>query len=309
MNPAIRILKRQRAKLEEQLDETVHGSPEEDEIFEEIKKIDRKIEQIQDCPVSEEYRQRRKQMLFDQLLRCNFKAQVWFVKQVIGQYRTAMFLIHGDPEYGQRTLAYRLTRLKMEWETGQYIPIDAGSRGVGKSIRRLWGEVAKKLGLDPETDSQDIAKQVGKWLETQDVIFVVHGVDSITPTILSSWLKEFWNPLVTITEKVTCQRQHTPTQLLLFLVDYEGNVCDCSEIHWIEKIQEPYKPFSPLLLPKITRFPKHDLEALVYDIIELLPCGISVDTLITETQNGTPDLVYVKICKYCGFSWEGEIIQ
>jgi hypothetical protein len=250
---------------------------------------------------------RRRHLLFDRLLQLDFRPQVRLVRQVIDEHRVAAFLIHGPPEHGQRMLAYRLARLKPEWETGQHIIIDAGSNGTGKSSRALWGQLAKKMQLSPQTAPKELAAKVGQWLQTQDVIFTIHTVDYMPVDLLSAWLEEFWGPLVDMAR----QRQHhahARKHLLLFLVDYAGHIYK-SELSLCRQSEDLHGTPMPLLIPAASPFPEQEIEYWFDIAAEVLPSGLSIEDLLTATASGIPELVYEKICHHCGFSWEGEIAR
>jgi hypothetical protein len=248
---------------------------------------------------------RRKQLLFDRLLQLDFRPQVKRFRDVIEQHRVAAFLIHGPPGHGQRMLAYRLTRLKPEWETGQHIPIEVSSNGNGKSSQALWGQVAKKMQLPYWTSPEELAAKVGEWWQTQDVIFSFHTVDYMPPDLLSAWIEEFWGPLAAMAHHTQYQT-HRHTHLLLFLVDYAGNVCH-SGLVLSRQPQDLHVASTPLLLPAVEPFPNLELEIWVDAAAEVLSSGLSAETLVAEPCNGIPEFVYEKVCEHCGFSWEGEI--
>lgn len=244
-------------------------------------------------------------ILFDLLLRLDFRAQIQLVRQVIDEQRIAAFLIHGPPDYGQRVLSYRLTHLLPRWESGRYIQVDAGANGTGKSSRSLWREIAKRIDLHPDTEIDALAEKVCLWWQTQDVIIVIQTVDYIPAFILASWLDEFWNPIVQAARRTPDQSQ-IRTHLLLFLVDYSGVVCEnCHEF-----IDDPHQiqfSYRPLLLPPANVFPENELDIWLDIASEVFPSRPNAKELIQQTQNGIPDLVYEKICYYCGISWEGEL--
>lgn len=254
---------------------------------------------------------RRRQLLFDRLLQLDFRPQVRMVRQVIDEHRIAAFLIHGPPGHGQRMLVYRLTRLKPEWETGQHIIVDAGSNGTGLRSQSLWGQVAKKMQLPAPTPAEELTAKVGEWLRTQDVIFTFHTVDYMPPALLSGWMEEFWGPLVDMAHH-TQHHPHRRTHLLLFLVDYGGKVCQ-SDVSLCQHPEDLHIRPMPLVLPVASPFPEHELEYWFDIAAEVLPTGLSVETLIqtllVAPYDGIPELVYEKICEHCGFSWEGEIAR
>lgn len=248
---------------------------------------------------------RRRQLLFDRLLQLDFRPQIKLFKEVIEEHRVAAFLIHGPPEHGQRMLAYRLARLKPEWETGQHIIIDAGSNGTGKSSRALWGQVAKKLQLSSQTPVDELAAKVGQWLQTQNVIITFDTVDYIPFMLLSGWIEEFWGPLVTVARQIQPYTSRQ-THLLLFLIDYGGKICQ-SDLALAQQPADLRVAPMPLLLPVLNPFPELEIEIWIDTAAEVLPTGLSAADLIGAPYSGIPELVYDKICAHCGFSWEGEI--
>jgi hypothetical protein len=248
---------------------------------------------------------RRRQLLFDRLLQLDFRSQVRLFREVIEEHRVAAFLIHGPPGHGQRMLTCRLARFKPEWETGQHIPVEVSSNGIGKSSRALWGQVAKKLQLPYWTSPKDLAAKVGEWWRTQDVIFIFHTVDYMPTDLLSAWIEEFWGPLVTMANQAQNQT-YRRTHLLLFLVDYAGTVCQ-SDMPLAQHPHDLRTVAWPLLLPTIEPFPELELEIWLDAAAEVLTSGLSVGTLLSEPYNGIPEFVYEKICEHCGLGWEGEI--
>jgi hypothetical protein len=246
-----------------------------------------------------------KHKLFDLLLRLDFRSQIQVVRQVIDDQRIAAFLVHGPPDFGQRVLSYRLTHLLPRWESGRFIQLDAGANGTGKSSRSLWREIAKRLDLPPDTEIEALAEKVCLWWQTQDVILVIQTVDYIPPVILTTWLNEFWNPLVQTARCIPNQNQ-LKTHLLLFLVDYSGIVCErCHE--FIDDPNQIQFSHQPLRLPPTNLFPENELDIWLDTASDVLPTRPNVKELIQQTQNGVPDLVYERICAHCGISWEGEL--
>ncbi len=250
---------------------------------------------------------RRRQLLFDRLLNLNFRPQVRMVKQVIEEQRVAGFLIHGPPWHGQRMLAYRLARLEPAWETGQHIIVDASSNGTGKSSERLWFQVAKNLQLPITTSPEELASRVGEWWDTQDVIFTFHAVDYMPTDLLAAWVEEFWGPLVTMAHRTQHQTRRR-THLLLFLIDNAGEVCH-SDLVLCRNAQDLRIAPVPLLLPVIEPFPQVELDIWIDGAAEVMPTGLSAQTLMAAPCNGVPELIYEKVCQHCGFSWEGEIAR
>ena len=246
------------------------------------------------------------QLLHEKLMTLDFRPQVRRFKEVIEQHRIAAFLVHGPPAHGQRFLTHRLTQFRKEWAIGQRIVIDAGSNGIGKSAHALWRQVAKQMQLPHDTSKQILAEKVCEWWKTQDVIFIFYTVDYIPPDILSAWIDEFWKPI----SAAAREEQHlTPatTHLLLFLVDFDGHVCD-TKVTLLDQAGEIMNSHAPLKLPPTGKFPETELEIWIDNAAELLPSKMDAMELISATENGIPELVYEKICECCGLSWEGDMM-
>ncbi len=251
------------------------------------------------------YSAHQKQVLFERLMTLDFRSQVRQFREVIEHNRIASFLIHGPPNHRQRVLTHRLTRLKPEWEVGQRILIDAGSNGTGKSTHSLWRQVAKQMQLPHDTNITILAEKVCQWWQTQDVIFIFYTVDYIPQEILSAWIEEFWKPIST-TAYLAQHLTKAPTHLLLFLIDFDGHIHE-SNIKLLDRVEEMTNSYTPIKLPIICEFPENELEFWIDSAAEVLPTNLKASELMSTTENGIPELVYEKICEYCGLSWEGEI--
>lgn len=174
-------------------------------------------------------------VLFDRILEIDFKEQSQRFKQVIELQRTAGFLVHGEPCYGQQFLLNRLLRLIPGRQNQSPIKIDVSSSGVGKSIPNLWRELTACLQLPREATPTEIMDRVCDRWQTQDVIFVFYTVDYMPLGILSEWLQEFWEPLVTRAKKSLPQGDR---HLLMFLVDNCGSVGQ-SNVRLAENFEQP----------------------------------------------------------------------
>lgn len=243
--------------------------------------------------------------VFDMLLRLNFRSQIQTVRQIIDQQDIAAFLVHGPPDFGQRMLSYRLSHLLPGWNSGRNITIDAGSNGTGKSSRSLWREIAKRLELPTDTDIKVLAEKVCQWRKTQDVVFVIHTVDYIPPSILSNWIDCFWKPLVQMANEQNSYSSRSK-HLLLFLVDYSGHVYEqCNS--FVGDPQSLQNSHLPLKLPVSEKFTENELDIWLDTASEIFPIRPNVNEIINQTENGIPDFVYENICRYCGLNWEGEL--
>jgi len=247
------------------------------------------------------------QLLFDLLLKLDFREQVRLFRQVIQRHQVAAFLVHGRPDYGQHVLVNRLLRLSPGWQNGQRISINLASPGMGKSIHSLWRQVASKLGVSTSTAPALIADKVCEWWQTQDVIFVFHTVDYMPPAFLSAWIEEFWQPLV-MAAHANLHRTQRETHLLMFLVDYSGCVCNW-DVALAQQPDQPEYPRIPLHLPPAGRFPPDVLDVWIDMAAEMLPVGLTAQVLLEASENGIPQIIYHIICDHCGLSWEGELAK
>ena len=185
--------------------------------------------------------------IFDLLLQVDFKQQTHLVQDVIKKHRTASFLVHCEPECGLEFLVNRLLRIKPSWKNNKPIFLDVGYRNV----ERLWTQLGRYFHLPANSTSEILDKICERW-QTQDVIFIFNKVDCLQQEVLSLWLKEFWNPLVTIGEENLPQK---PTHLFMFLVDHGGKV-HRSNIGVAQATFIPPNSRIPLRLPPVKSFPQ-----------------------------------------------------
>ncbi|MFP4121350.1 hypothetical protein [Coleofasciculus sp.] len=144
-----------------------------------------------------------------------------------------------------------------------------------------------------------------RW-QTQDVIFVFYTVDYMPPDMLSEWLQEFWEPLVTRAKKSLPQGDR---HLLMFLVDNCGSVGQ-SNVRLAENFEQPEYP---LRLPPASLFPREALDEWIDNLSMSsqlqIPAGLTAKVLLERSDNGVPHYVYEEICRHCGLSWEGVLAK
>ena len=245
--------------------------------------------------------------LFDMLLKLNFRQQVRMAQRVIQHHPVAAFLVQGESNFGQQVLVNRLLRLSPGWQTAQRVVVNLSSPAVGKDVRCLWRQVAQKLGLTHRATSSEITARVCQALETEDVIFVFHTVDYMPPEFLPEWGKDFWRPLMQAAQNNVYRMQH-PTHLLMFLVDYSGCVCRW-DVPLAEKPEPPDYPHHPLSLPPVDPIPEMVIDIWIDMAADILPAGLTAQTVLELSEDGIPQYVYHVICDHCGLSWEGDMIQ
>jgi hypothetical protein len=243
--------------------------------------------------------------LFKLLLRIDFDEQEEAVMQVLDSpsyNKTAAFLVHGEEKFGQETLVTRLSQLS-KLQNGRRIKIKVGGM---EDISNLWNEVGKHLLEKNQSNwlpSTQIMERIFELLQTQHLILIFSDVHHTYIGFLPELIQEFWQPLV----QKNNQRE---TYLAMFLVDNKGYVCK-SGLSLALQVNHPELPRIPLSLPPASRFPVRKLNEWVGMAVaaEVVPENLCVETLLAESQEGVPDLVYQRICYYCGFSWEGGLAK
>ncbi len=251
--------------------------------------------------------QESEQKLFKTILRIDFDEQEKSVKQALNKQslhkRIAAFLVHGEENFGQVTLVTRLLSQLRELQNGRQIKIPVDGMG---DVSNLWNEVAKhfinsnQISLLPP---EQIIEKIFECLQTQHLIFIFTEVHRTYIGFLSELIQEFWQPLLE-------RANHKETYLVMFLVDNKGAVCK-SDIPLAWDVNQSEYPAFPLYLPPASRFPLDKLAQWLGMAVatELVPEDISAETLLRESQGGVPELVYQKICYYCGSSWEGRLAK
>lgn len=251
--------------------------------------------------------------LFEFLLQLDFKEQFKLVRDVLKEYKTVAFLVHGESNCGQQLLVNRLRRVKPEWHKHSPISINVSSRGIGYKLETMWGEVAKYMGQSIQTKSEDVFEAILDRLQTQDVIFIFSSIECMLHTkTLKPWLEQFWLPLVEMTKECIVEED---THLLMFLVDNCGDVCQSKSLFSEQFNPLDYHPHIPLTLPPACPFSLNMIEDwldLIIGIEELsilIRRDLTAQYLWENSQNGIPEYVFELICKHCGFRWEGGLAK
>ncbi|QKQ75116.1 hypothetical protein FBB35_18935 [Nostoc sp. TCL240-02] len=249
------------------------------------------------------------QRLFKSLLRIDFEEQEDLVKQALDSQtpykKTAAFLVHGEEKFGQETLVTRLSQLP-QLRNGRQVKIKACGMN---DISNLWDEVAKYLGIANQSaalSAEQIIDAICQILQTQNLIFIIYEVNRTYLGFLPELLQEFWQLII---DKIY-QKNNKETYLVMFLVDNKGYVCK-SGVSLAWQLNQPEYPQIPLYLPPVSRFPQRKLQEWLgmAQAAEVVPESLCAETLLVESQGGVPELVYQRICHYCGSSWEGKLAQ
>ncbi|GAB1544615.1 hypothetical protein NUACC21_72910 [Scytonema sp. NUACC21] len=249
------------------------------------------------------------QRLFKLLLRIDFDEQEDLVRQALESQtfykKTAAFLVHGEDKFGQETLVTRLSQLP-QLRNGRQIKIKACGMN---DISNLWNEVAKYLCTYNQSAgllSEEVIDIICQILQTQNLIFIISEVNRTYIGFLSELLQDFWQLII---DKIS-QKNYKETYLVMFLVDNKGYVYK-SGVSLAWQLNQPEYPKIPLYLPPVSRFPQKKLQEWLgmAQAAEVVPESLCAETLLVESQGGVPELVYQRICHYCGSSWEGKLAQ
>lgn len=247
------------------------------------------------------------QLLFDSLLKIDFKEQVRLAITVMECSQPfAAFFIHGQPAHGQQALLKRLFNLSPNAANAQKFYRNLSSY-CGQNIERLWRELAQKLQLAPDSNPQEIANKVWEeWLPTQDVIFIFDRVEDLENDSLCYLLDLFWQTFVNLAPKNLDIQPDSP-RLLMFMVDNKGQICNSIDL--AEHFPHPQFPQLPLKLPPTCAFPADVLEDWVDRAFEdkVLFKRLNIEELLAATNNGVPQYVYEEICYHLGYTWNGGL--
>ena len=261
------------------------------------------------------------QDLFKSLLKLDFEQQVKQVVQAIDFYPVAAFLVHGEEHCGQGTLLTRLCQLRPSWRSGRYIPLDVGSNSVQGSLDMVWSLLAEEFGQDPTaTDfTNQLIEKIFECWQNQTVIFALKKVNIAPVGFLKQLIEKFWQPVV---ERVgqelglpdagrDNQNGHQPHFLIMFLVDNEGYICNSNILPLAWNYKQSEYPRVPFPLQSMNRIPSDKLQLWILMAIEdeVIPEHLTADILLTESKGGIPQLIYKKVCEYCGCSWEGGLAK
>lgn len=255
------------------------------------------------------------QTLFKSLLKLDFEKQVEQVVQAVDFYPIAAFLVHGGEKCGQRALATRLKKLRPSWGSGRCVRIDVNSNTVRGSLDKVWDLLANEFDQDPTVDGfvNQLMQKISECWQTQAVILIFKEVNQTPVGFLNKLIEELWQPLIDEARQALIsldadanQHNHQNYPLIMLLVDNEGYICNSNiPLAWDFK-QLNYRRV-PLCLPPATQIPLDQLGRWLVDAIaeEVIPENLTVDILLTQSRGGIPEILYQKVCEYCGSSWGG----
>ncbi len=257
--------------------------------------------------------------LYRALLKLGYREQIISFKRFLKSQSIAAFLIHGSPDYGQRWLLNRLITQHIRYgTTGKLVRIQLNRIARRRDISALWRELRGRVGLvGKQHTPSEIVEQIYRWWQTQNVILAFHDVDCMPQEYLQQLIQDFWLPLAGQAREVVSET--TNYQLLMFLVDYEGDLGKQNTL-FVEKLEPSWEPEIPIKLPSINPFGDHILK----DWMNMIAVDIEFDTLplieeiINDTEdelvqeildnsdNGIPELAMSEICHLCECNWYEE---
>ena len=243
--------------------------------------------------------------LYLELGKLNYLRQRKVFKQFIdagnqdGRQRIGAFLIHGEPECGQRWLLNRFLRQVVGCTTGKPYKFSFVRKGNGRSLEDLWSDLGEWCGLtDSDAPSPEkIADEVHKLWQTQTVTLILRGLHEIEQEYMEKFIEVFWIPLA---ERARSQPCVDKNYCLLFLVDERG--CEWN-FSFVRQIDAAWEPRVPVELERLTRFSDQELSNWMEAGVDILPSNLTIHDLLKDCDGGLPELVLKRVCKLCGSSW------
>ncbi|NEO23611.1 MULTISPECIES: trypsin-like peptidase domain-containing protein [unclassified Moorena] len=256
------------------------------------------------------WKQLNREQLYQVLLKLGYKNQVRAFLRLVQAQSVSAFLIHGSPDYGQRWLLNRLVEQYVPNSiAGKVVKIDFGRKVRRNDINSLWRELSNRVGLRTNKPiPSEIVERVYQCWKTQNVLLVFHDVNLIPESYLHKLVREFWRPLA---DRVREAGAHTGnSQLLMFLVDYEGSVANLDNL-FSDKV-DPRKLGEPVKTPKISEFSDEELADWIVNEFNELPIELThevdgvVRDILENSEQGIPEYVLAQICARSGFDWYEE---
>lgn len=245
----------------------------------------------------------KKENLKQALLELDYIKQETAFTEFICDIESAVFLIHGQPGYGQRWLANRLT-YKVPYFT------DAFQRSLclkryRNDINNLWQNLADMVGSS-SFDPQAIADAIYKHRQTQTVMLCLQDVDWVRGKYLQELLDKLWQPLVKMT-----QDKSPEYPLLLFLIDNKG----CKSQLGIPVVSQPDSKHccSPIELAELQSFDTRELRRWITTKKSLfaphLDATMEFKDIIGDIieRNNNPSEALEAICTWCHLDWFNDI--
>ena len=242
----------------------------------------------------------------------NYSQQKQLFQNTITEVRpAATFLIHGQPDFGQRWLVNQL-RYKVPYHSEAWqksIHIKAHRR----NIENIWQSLAQELGTS--TDPQDIVEELYEHWQKSTVILAIHEVSYIAGQNLIIFMQEFWQPLVNrVNNTPLSQRPQRRYRLLLFLIDNKNSKSKLEEASpGLLRNADSNQPDIPLELPELEPFNEVMIEDWVgvnHQVLSgLWKSSEPIESAMQNIMEGdhTPMFVLKQICECFELNWDTDI--
>lgn len=241
----------------------------------------------------------------------NYDPQKYLFRQSINQVKPAgTFLIHGQPNYGQRWLVNQFS-YDVPYFTDAFYSSLCFKRHR-RNIRTLWENLAQQVGSD-SASPPDIVEAFYKHWETRTVMLCFRDVDLVDEKYLNNLLLRLWRPLVTrvLQEVQSAEEPNDKNPLLLFLIDNQG----CKEKLGIRCINhfDCNSPEIPVEIQELSPFDKTEINRWVKTKKQLFTTQSSnspyIKTIIQDIteRNSKPEKALEAICSWCDLDWYEDI--
>jgi hypothetical protein len=145
--------------------------------------------------------------LYLELGKLDFREQRKIFKKFLeSEQRVAAFLLHGEPECGQRWLLNRFLKQIPGSSTGKPpYKFSFERKGGGRSLEDLWSNLAEWSGIADTRSPEKLVEEVHALWQTQTVIFILRGLHEIEHEHIEKFIRVFWLPLAK-----KAKRRHHP---------------------------------------------------------------------------------------------------
>lgn len=245
--------------------------------------------------------------LYNSLIRLNYREQALVFQQFKDQNRrVGGFLIYGAPSYGQAWLLNRLLTTLPNSLAASNFKFSFERKACGRSLKDLWRELAKWVGLKSlalQLDSstqKEIVKRVYRLWQRNTVILILSRLYEIDEPYLNEFMQDFWLPLVEMTRNASTQssRQY----LLLFLID-NANSMDNWHIPVARQFDRSWEPQVIIKLERLTKFSRDVLADWIEYEFETLPLTLTAQDILVNSEAGIPEFVLDHVCALFGYDW------
>jgi hypothetical protein len=240
--------------------------------------------------------------LYQALLRLNYIEQAKVFRRLTDVSQIGAFIIHGDQYHGQRWLLNRLVNQILL--TPGESPIS-----IAFSPQRSWNfhavlrEIGRQIGRNYPALIAEIVDILCNIWQQRTIVLIFRQVGMIHQELLQDLLEKFWCELAK--QAASQPVVNSSFKLLLFLVDDDG-VIDTWPFKCIEQVDTPWESFLPVKFPRLTRIHSAELKNWIDHEWDELPVRVrstSVEDILHQSDEGTPQLVLERLCSLCDCDW------